>query len=336
MYCRLGCKGNLRSAPPIKPINKHRSYAVCRCITAPKSQADKDGKCHWRIGNKIIDNPQYKNSYMENFYCSKRSAVSETAPKNNHPPYRIPPNMVCKNQLSRIVGGVEAVSHSWPWIMNMAFGGMVCAGTILDDETVVTVAHCCDKFRSRPHYVKGAIGDHNWKLHDEGEQTFRAISVHVHPKYSRRTIENDICVVKFSTLELSRRQTAANACLPPSGYTPPHGTKCWAAGWGIMSSGKPAEVLQEVDLNIISDEVCQKTQSSTYLIKDSMMCAGWLKGGKDGCQGDSGGPLICQDGENQPVLTGITSWGFGCGAPNKPGMWTKVSTYIPWLKSHML
>ena len=94
--------------------------------------------------------------------------------------------------------------------------------------------------------------------------------------------------------------------------------------------------LQEVDMKIISDDVCQATQTSTFLIKDSMMCAGWLEGGKDGCQGDSGGPLICQDHEYQPVLTGITSWGFGCGAKNKPGMWTKVSNFIPWIKSHML
>ena len=67
-----------------------------------------------------------------------------------------------------------------------------------------------------------------------------------------------------------------------------------------------------------------------------MMCVGWLEGGKDGCQGDSGGPLICQDGDNQPVLHGVTSWGFGCGTKNSPGVWTKVSSYVPWIQSLMM
>ncbi|CBY19364.1 unnamed protein product [Oikopleura dioica] len=44
--------------------------------------------------------------------------------------------------------------------------------------------------------------------------------------------------------------------------------------------------------------------------------------------GDSVGPLICADEENQPVVVGVTSWGFGCAEPNSPGVWTKVSSYI--------
>ena len=245
-FCKLSCNGKASSAAAIKPINKMKAFAVCRCITAPKSQADKDEKCHWRVGNVIIDNPSYPEFYMQNLYCSKRSNLPAAVPSSDHPTYRIPPNMVCRNSLARIVGGMEAIPHSWPWIMNMMFGGMVCSGTIIDDETVVTVAHCCDRFRRRPHYVRGTIGDHNWKIPDDGEQTFRAKSLHVHPKYSRRTIANDICIVKFPSMGLARRPTAAHACLPPIGYTPPHGTRCWAAGWGVMDSGRAAEVLQAV------------------------------------------------------------------------------------------
>ena len=55
-----------------------------------------------------------------------------------------------------------------------------------------------------------------------------------------------------------------------------------------------------------------------FVRNESMFCAGTFTGGRDACQGDSGGPFICMDGD-QPVLTGVVSWGFGCARPNFPG-----------------
>ena len=82
-----------------------KSYAVCRCVTAPQSLADKDGSCHWRIANRIIDTPRLKNSYMENFYCfepESRIQSAESVTGSMHIVYRVPSNMVCQQQLSGI------------------------------------------------------------------------------------------------------------------------------------------------------------------------------------------------------------------------------------------
>lgn len=51
-------------------------------------------------------------------------------------------------------------------------------------------------------------------------------------------------------------------------------------------------------------------------------------------QGDSGGPLVCQNGDRW-FLVGITSWGEGCGKRNKPGVYTKVRSVLPWIYSNM-
>ena len=52
------------------------------------------------------------------------------------------------------------------------------------------------------------------------------------------------------------------------------------------------------------------------------------------CLGDSGGPLIC--GQNGlPVLTGIVSFGEGCAKTNFPGVYTKVSRYLAWIKNNL-
>lgn len=47
-------------------------------------------------------------------------------------------------------------------------------------------------------------------------------------------------------------------------------------------------------------------------------------------QGDSGGPVLTKSG-NKYVLQGVVSFGKSCAKAGTPGVYARVSNYIPWI-----
>jgi hypothetical protein len=100
-------------------------------------------------------------------------------------------------------------------------------------------------------------------------------------------------------------------------------------GWGrTAADGQPSRYLLKATVPLIADADCGK--SYPVYKAESMVCAGVPEGGVDSCQGDSGGPLVVGG-----KLVGITSWGEGCAAPNKPGVYTRVMSYLDQLEEQV-
>ena len=120
-----------------------------------------------------------------------------------------------------------------------------------------------------------------------------------HPSYNAATLNNDICLIYIEE-PITFDEKVTPVCLPPmvqlEDDRPQTGETCYVAGWGrLHETGKSATKLQELAVDIIDYETCNTQESYDGLIQDdTMLCAGFLEGGKDACQGDSGGPLVSE------------------------------------------
>ena len=133
--------------------------------------------------------------------------------------------------------------------------------------------------------------------------------------------------------DFSCRRYVHLVCLPENDPAPLDGKHCWITGWGRLSSGGATpDKLQQVSVPIASRARCDKAYPNK--IHDSMICAGVDQGGIDSCQGDSGGPMVCENG-GRFYVHGATSWGYGCAAPGKFGVYAKVKYLLPWIKGEM-
>jgi secreted trypsin-like serine protease len=224
--------------------------------------------------------------------------------------------------------------------------GVLCGGTAIADNWVLTAAHCAYDENCALRADNG-IGVRTGAIEldklDLAKETYSSVIV-VHPSFkcitkteeARRLragealpIGGDIALIYVPGLRraggpsLSSRD-ASEKMAPPLPIR--------VLGWGKVEPSIYANSLQMVELAMSEPKLCADAWKPTTLTSD-VFCGGRTASDASAgsCIGDSGGPVLGAY-SGQEVQYGIVSAGNEtCGQMNRPTIFTKVGLYEDWI-----
>nr|XP_045583990.1 trypsin-1-like [Procambarus clarkii] len=184
--------------------------------------------------------------------------------------------------------------------------------------------------------ISVTVGEHD--LLDPSESPSQTLGVAYalfHADFGKEAqFDNDVAVLVLSAA-LDPRLNLMPACLPSPDYSV-SGSVVTVVGWGATHEGGfSSNVLREAHIPVLQESTCQTSYPGSFL-PEKMICAGYLVGRTDTCQGDSGGPVTHQESPTEPwTVVGVVSFGRGCARPGYPGVYTRITTFLPWLSKVM-
>ncbi|MEV0578891.1 serine protease [Streptomyces sp. NPDC050392] len=240
---------------------------------------------------------------------------------------------------SIVIGGQPAHVKDSPWVVALSsrdrFGGtragQFCGAVVVEPKKAITAAHCLT--REALGVDVGQVRDLRIisgrdELNGTDGKEIAVSATWVNPGFDATTNSGDVAVLTLAEA-LPEQSVIPMAPAGDSAYE--SGTAAVVYGWGdTTGNGDYATSLRSAKVTVLPDSSCEQAYpgggNGTYEAS-AMLCAGEPEGGYDACQGDSGGPLVAQG-----RLVGLVSWGSGCGRAGSPGVYTRISAAIEWMK----
>jgi len=273
----------------------------------------------------------------------------------------------------KIIDGLNAELGNYPFMALLGYKtnqnrgrayDYNCGGTVINKYYILTAAHCM--IRRNPDVV--ILGEYDLRQDPDDSNAAKRTVIEIeeiilHEDYSKfrqgGVGPNDIALIRvkqpipFYNPRNPQESNIKPICLPWNFNDP--GRKIFEGdilrvlGWGrvtndkILAEGNHARlgagsaILQYLDVPAISKRKCKEYEAfKNHDLKSShQLCAGG-EDGRDSCNGDSGGPLIQQANAGTPwFLAGVVSFGTAKCGTGTPGVYTRVSVYIPWIEKNL-
>ncbi|XP_045906642.1 granzyme E-like [Micropterus dolomieu] len=216
-----------------------------------------------------------------------------------------------------IYGGHEAVPHSRPYMVllvrHMDGSKSYCGGFLLNEDFVMTAAHCKAKSYT------ALLGLHNFR-ESNNIQNISVEQTFPHKDFNATDFKNDIMLLKLnSKANFSKSVRPIVLAGQDDGSLP---KSCIVSGWGSYDRNNKhmSLVLMEANVTLIDREQCAKEHS-------------YCTEGETGPgEGDSGGPLVCEDGKAYGVVSSTLK-------PTSGGpfihCFARIPDYRSWINSIM-
>lgn len=229
-----------------------------------------------------------------------------------------------------VIGGQPTAIEQAPWqVLVLPGPSALCGGALIAERWIVTAAHCVQGVDPATVQVFAGIST----VSQRSPQTALPVSqVIVHPGFNTATYANDVALIQLaqSWTPGPTRQAIRLPFGQPASF-PNAGASASVSGWGQTApQGQSSDLLQSAGLSVLAESTGSCGQYGPQYDGTAHVCAGVIGGQIDTCNGDSGGPLVVDVGGVR-VLAGLTSVGNGCAQADYPGLYTRVTTVLPWI-----
>lgn len=213
-----------------------------------------------------------------------------------------------------IYGGTVSLPGAWPTAVAIKAGEILCTGTLVAQNVVLTAAHC---LRDNPP-IESVYARFGNDVNQPDSPIVTAITYGFDPEFcGEDSCKEDIHDYGYIVLAVPQNITPTRVITDQDEWDAVMdvGQKITVVGYGLSDGGGITGIKREVEVDI------------TRFSKSGLEFQGGGDG-KDSCQGDSGGPAFITLASGEVVLAGVTSRGYTCG---KGGFYAVPYGGLCWL-----